>query len=154
MYGPYPDCNAFTEWLSKNMTLSALSDGRDMSTSACANFARNELSKALRKKAKQANLIIGGYDESEGASCYFLDYLGTLKKANFCAHGMATAFTIGLFDREWKADLSVDEAIELAKHCMQELSTRLAFTMQFRGKIVSKDGVREVDLGVVGGSSE
>ena len=42
---------------------------------------------ALRKSPFQVNVVIAGYDEEDGASLYWLDYLGTLQKVGKGAQG-------------------------------------------------------------------
>jgi hypothetical protein len=48
-----------------------LTAGRPLSTA--------QLAIALRKAPYQANLLLGGYDEKDGAELYFMDYLASLQ---------------------------------------------------------------------------
>ncbi len=47
------------------------------------------------------NVMLGGYDDT-GATLYWMDYLGTLQKVNFGAHGHCSTFLLSLMDRHWK----------------------------------------------------
>lgn len=38
-----------------------------------------QLAKALRKGPYQTNILLGGYDEKDGAALYFIDYLASMQ---------------------------------------------------------------------------
>lgn len=61
-----------------------------------------QLATALRSRPYQVNCLIAGYDKDDGAGLYFLDYLSTMQKMNFAAHGYAGYFCYSLLDRHWK----------------------------------------------------
>ncbi len=48
-----------------------------------ANFIRRTLATALRKGPYQTNLLLGGWDEKDGAALYYIDYMGSLQKVDF-----------------------------------------------------------------------
>lgn len=48
------------------------------------------------------NLLIGGYDDKDKASLYFMDYLASLVKAPFAVHGIGAYFVLGLLDRYYR----------------------------------------------------
>jgi len=110
--GPNADTVQFSEFVQRNVKLYELSnDGIPMSTKACANFCRGELSKALRRGPFQTNVMLGGYDKkSNSESLYYIDYMGTLQEVNFGVQGYASSFTLSIFDREWKEGMTEDEA--------------------------------------------
>ena len=60
----------------------------------------------MRKRTTEANLLLGGYDEGEGPSMYWMDYLGVMQKMPFGAHGHGAAFCLSIFDREYKVRLT------------------------------------------------
>ena len=96
-----------------------------------------------------------------------MDYLATMQKMNFGAHGYASNFCISIFDREWKVgscsplcsalirakpifpsqkNLTLDEGIEIMRKCKKEVETRfLVAQPKFKLKVVDKNGVRELD---------
>ena len=55
----------------------------------------------LRHQPYQVNLILGGVDDTT-PSIYFIDYLGTMQKMNYCSHGYPSYILLSLFDRLWK----------------------------------------------------
>jgi 20S proteasome subunit beta 4 len=65
----------FTDFIQKNLSLHRFRNNRPLGTWAAANYLRNELATALRKGPYQTNMLLGGYDEQDGASLYFIDYL-------------------------------------------------------------------------------
>lgn len=145
--GPQADCVQFVEYIQRNMALNEFRTGLKASTAAATSYVRNQLAHALRSNPYQVNLLIGGWDKDVGASLYFMDYLAAASKVNFGAHGYAAYFVLSTMDRHWKAGMSVDEALELARKCVAELATRFIIHQpKFTVKIADKDGVREVAL--------
>ena len=112
----------FTEFVQKNVALHTLrADGIKLSTHAVACWARNELAKALRQGPFQVNLLIGGRGE-----LYTLDYLGSMQKLRYGAHGYGAHFVLGLLDRLWREDMTLEEGVELARTAATEVQKRLA----------------------------
>jgi len=58
-------------------------------------------------------MLIGGID-SEGPSLYSLDWLGTLTREKFTATGSGSPFAVSMLEHEYRDDLSLDEAVQLA----------------------------------------
>mmetsp|Transcript_115450 Transcript_115450/g.172487 ORF Transcript_115450/g.172487 Transcript_115450/m.172487 type:complete len:201 (+) Transcript_115450:81-683(+) len=147
--GPNCDLVNFTEYVSKNINLYELAnDGTKLSTHAQANFARGELAAAIRKGPYQVNILLGGFDEKSGPSLYHLDYFGTLHKVKHGAQGYAQYFCSSIFDKDYVAGLSYDDAIVIIEKCIKEMHTR--FTMSqpnFILKKVDKDGVSVISFG-------
>jgi 20S proteasome subunit beta 4 len=148
--GPNCDLVNFTEYIAKNIKLYELAnDGTKLSVHAQANFARGELAYALRRGPYQVNLLLGGFDEGRGeASLYHLDYMGTLHKVPFGAQGYAAYFTLSIMDREYKENLTEQEAITIVEHCVTEMQKRFLLQQpNYVIKAVDKDGVRVVKFG-------
>lgn len=144
--GPSADTTNFVEFISKNVRLYSLRTGLTLSTKAAANFTRNELAHSLRKGPYQADLLIAGVDE-DGPGLYFLDYLASMEKVNKAAHGYGAMFTLGLMDRYWKPNLTLEEATEIIRMCIKELETRFIVQLgNYKCKVVDKSGVREIQL--------
>ena len=71
-------------------------------------------------------MLIAGYDEKHGGGgLYFMDYLASLMKVPFAAHGYGSFFTLSILDRWYKPNMNQDEALELLKRCMGEVSYML-----------------------------
>ncbi len=135
------------EYIQRNVALNEFRTNLKASTKAVASYTRTELATALRKNPYQVNMVLGGWDNDAGASLYYLDYLGAMSKMEYAAHGYASYFCFSTMDRHWKADMTVEEALALARLCIQELATRFIIHQpNFKIKIVDKDGVRELAL--------
>jgi len=143
--GEPADRASYVEWLKANMKLYALDSGFGMGTHATANYIRSSMAANLRKRMTQANFLLAGVDE-DGPGLYFTDYLATMHKMPFACHGHGAAFILSIFDREWKPDLSLEEAKVVMAHCIAELNKRFMIAQpKFTMKIVDKDGVRLLD---------
>lgn len=146
--GPSADTSNFTEFISKNIKLRALRTGLKMSTKAVASFTRNELAAALRSGPFQTDLLMGGMDGDQ-PSLYFMDHLASCEKVNKAAHGYGAMFTLGLMDRYWKKDMTLEEAQDIIRLCIKELETRFIVNLgKYTVKVVDKDGCRVIDLGL------
>ena len=51
------------------------------------------------------NLLLAGYDKTEGPSLYFMDYLASSNKVPFGAHGYGSFFTVSILDRNYREGL-------------------------------------------------
>ena len=88
-----------------------------------------QLATALRKGPYQTNLLLAGYDstpsnQNGSASLYVMDYMASLSKTDYGAHGYASNFILSVMDREWRKGMSLPEVLEVAKKCIHELNTR------------------------------
>merc|ERR1712100_560667 len=129
-------------FIDKNIRLNNLRTGNKMTTKAAANFTRNELASALRSGPYQADLLVAGCDAS-GPALYFIDYLASMQKCNKAAHGYGAYFALGIMDRSFKADLTLDEAKEIIRKCIKEMEVLFVMHMgKFIVKVVDKNGIR------------
>lgn len=100
------------------------------------------------------NLLLAGYDDTDGPGLYYMDYLASLAKAPFAAHGYGALLTLSILDRHYRpgevallsaagaqgsaasscspglfvvADLTREEAVDLLKMCVEEVSGSAVF---------------------------
>jgi 20S proteasome subunit beta 4 len=145
--GDHGDRVQFSEFIQKNLHLDYYRTGLLHSVHAAASFTRRELSDALREHPYFVNILLGGIDDKEGASLYFIDYLGAMHKVQFGAHGYSSSFLLGLFDRLYKPNLIFEEGVEIIKSCISEIRQRfLINTCNFIVKVVDKQGVRRIQV--------
>lgn len=137
----------FAEYIAKNIQLYRMRNGYNLSTKEAATFTRRNLAEALRSSTPYlVNLLIGGYDSTDGPSLYYMDYLAAAVKLPFAVHGYGGYFTLSTLDRYYKEDMTEDEAILLLKRCVDELSTRFIVNMpRFKVKLIDRDGVRNLE---------
>jgi len=136
----------FSDLVQKNIHLYYFSNGVTLSTGASANFIRTLIAEDLRKSPSFTDLLLGGFDE-EGASLYYLDYLGVVSKVDKAAHGYGGNFLYGLLDHWWNPEMSFEEAKEVMAKCAHALRTRfLVAQPHFVFKCVDSNGVHEIEL--------
>jgi 20S proteasome subunit beta 4 len=132
--------------IQKNIHLYYFRNSVALDTRSSAHFIRSMVAENLRRGPYQADMILAGYDEADGASMYYLDYLSTMHKVNKIAHGHGGNFLLGLMDNMWKPvrysqNLTLEEGKQLIQKCIEELKRRfLVAQPQFMVKCV--DSVR------------
>jgi 20S proteasome subunit beta 4 len=136
----------FAEYIAKNIQLYRMRNGYNLSTKEAATFTRRNLADALRSSTPYSvSLFIGGYDQTEGPSLYYMDYLATSVKVPFGVHGYGSFFTLSCLDRYYKEDMSQDEAVTLLQRCINELSTRFIVSWPvFKVKVIDQKGVHDL----------
>lgn len=154
--GPQSDRVGFGEYIQKNMKLYELRNGVTLDGPATANYVRSELARFLRKSPYQVNLLIGAVDEvSTGPeekkqavpSLHWIDYLGSMVKVNFGVHGYGAHFCLSIFDREWKPDMTLEEATKVIKLCRAELDMRfLVRNGEWSYKVIDAAGIRDLKV--------
>ena len=97
-----------------------------------------------------ANLVVGGYStnarDQERVQLYSIDYLGAMVSANVVAHGFCQFFALGVGDRLWKEDLTVDEAVAMLQIIVNELGKRMAaYPHCVFVRIIDAQGIRVLD---------
>ncbi|PWA30141.1 hypothetical protein CCH79_00020137 [Gambusia affinis] len=123
--GEAGDTVQFAEYIQKNVQLYKMRNGYELSPSAAANFTRKNLADYLRSRTPyHVNLLLAGHDESDGPGLFYMDYMASLAKAPFAAHGYGAFLTLSILDRYYRPDLSRDEAVELLKKCVEEVSLK------------------------------
>ena len=141
--GETGDSAQFSDYIAKNIAWQRMRSGLTLNTKAAAHFTRGELAKALRKNPYQTNLLLGGYTDEEGPLLYFIDYLSSMHQVKYGVQGHASSFLLSIFDKEYKADLTIEEAVQILEQCFHELKTRfLINTTAFAIKVVDSAGVR------------
>jgi 20S proteasome subunit beta 4 len=150
--GPVSDRAVFCEYVQANVHLYRLRHDTTLTTKAAANFTRRELATALRRAPYQVNLLLAGYDapspvadatDESGPSLYFIDYLASMHKMNYGAHGYAGYFVLSVLDKEYRPDMSVEDAVALMERCFDMLAARFLIKQPTHNiKIVDKDGIR------------
>ena len=69
--------------------------------------------------------IAGGFDEDGSANIFSISPAGDLREINdYDASGSGMTFVIGLLERQFKKDMSIQEGIELAKECVKSSTQR------------------------------
>jgi len=70
--------------------------------------------------------LIGGYDDSP--KLYNLDYLGDMTEEKFVATGSGSPVAMGVLEDDYREDMSLDEAVDLARRAVTSAIKRDSFT--------------------------
>ncbi|KAM7443346.1 Proteasome subunit beta type-2 [Porites harrisoni] len=146
--GEAGDTVQFAEYMEKNIQLYKMKNGYELTPHAAANFTRRNLADALRSSsAYMVNMLIAGYDDANGPELYFMDWLASLQKVPFAAHGYGSFFSLSIMDRYYRPGLTREEARELLQKCIEEVQRRFLVRLpDFFIRIVDKDGVHDVSI--------
>jgi 20S proteasome subunit beta 4 len=66
-------------------------------------------------------MLVAGYDEGEGPSLFFMDYLASCVKLPFAIHGYGSYFGLSICDKYYKKDMNETEAMSLLNKIIQEV---------------------------------
>ncbi|XP_011479432.1 proteasome subunit beta type-2 isoform X2 [Oryzias latipes] len=150
--GEAGDTVQFAEYIQKNVQLYKMRNGYELSPSAAANFTRKNLADYLRSRTPyHVNLLLAGYDDADGPGLFYMDYLSSLAKAPFAAHGYGAFLTLSILDRDYKPDLTREEAMNILRKCVEELNKRFILNLHsFNVRLIDKDGIHDMEKLTVG----
>ncbi|XP_045130863.1 proteasome subunit beta type-2-like [Portunus trituberculatus] len=154
--GEAGDTTQFAEYIAKNIQLYKMRNGYELSPSAAVHFTRHTLATHLRSREPYTvNLLMGGYDpKTEAAELFYMDFLGASVPVNFYGFGYGGMFTLSITDREYRPDMTEDEAYELMKKCISEVKRRFIVNLpKFRVRLISKDGLKDLPVIVAEGEA-
>ncbi|XP_075867370.1 proteasome subunit beta type-2 [Nelusetta ayraudi] len=145
--GEAGDTVQFAEYIQKNVQLYKMRNGYELSPSAAANFTRKNLAEYLRSRTPyHVNLLLAGYDDADGPSLFYMDYLSSLAKTPFAAHGYGAFLTLSILDRHYRPDLTREEAVDLLKMCIAELNRRFILNLpSFNVRVIDKEGIHDLE---------
>lgn len=119
--GDLGDQREFGSLVKANVQFLKFKNRRSLSVDETANFIRNELAKSIRSRDQfQTNCLLSGCDQ-KGAQLYWIDYMGTLSRVLYGAHGYSSYFVSSVISNSYKSDLTIEEAVKIAKDCIFEL---------------------------------
>lgn len=102
---------------------------------------------AVGKESKGEASATEASTSGVGPSLYWMDYLGTMQRVNYGAHGYAAFFSTSTMDRYWKPGMTEEEAADLLATCVAQLKTRFIIHQpNFTVRVVSASGVKDVEL--------
>ncbi|XP_055544754.1 proteasome subunit beta type-2-like [Wyeomyia smithii] len=136
----------FTEYISKNILLYKMRNGYELGPKSAAHFTRKNLADYLRSRTPyHVNVLVGGYDEADGAQLHYIDYLANSLPVKYAAHGYGGLFVSSILDRYHHAKITQDEAYEIMKKGVTEIQKRLLVNLpKFKVSVIGKDGIKEL----------
>lgn len=125
------DTTNFAEYVQANLKLNAIRNNVPTSTPAAGSWIRNQLATSIRsKKPYSVNILLGGYDVATSSPhLYWIDYLGTIGKVPYAAHGYASYFCLSTLDRYHDPNGTWEDGLEVLKKCIKELQMRFIIDM-------------------------
>ena len=89
-----------------------------------------------------ADILLGGYD-ANGPSLFNVDMFGSVEEKSYVTTGSGSPVAYGLLEEEYREDLSVDEAKQIALRAVKAAITRNIGTGDgINVAIMDKDGFR------------
>jgi 20S proteasome subunit beta 4 len=118
-------------------------------------FTRRNLADYLRSRTPfNVNLLLTGYDKPTqfsspadvGCKLYTLDYLASMVKVPYAAHGYGGFFSTALLDRQYRENLTRAEAYSLLQDCVREIQNRLIINLpSFDVTLIDENGIQKMD---------
>lgn len=88
---------------------------------------------------------MAGYDAKDGPQLYYMDYLASIAKVDYAAHGYGGFFSLSIMDRNYLKNLSKQQGYELLKKCVKEVQKRLIINLpNFKVQCIDKDGIQDM----------
>lgn len=144
--GEQGDCVQFAEYIAKNIQLYKMRNTYELSPKEAANFTRRTMAETLRSRSPyHVNLLMGGYDDEKGTQLFYMDYLASCSSLDYAAHGYGGYFSIAILDRNYKENMTKEEAYDLMKKCVQEVHKRLIINLpNFKVQIINQNGIQDL----------
>lgn len=148
--GVASDIDRIAKIIPAQLRLKELSSKKRPTTKQAANLITNMNYSEIRKPSmipQQAGILLGGFDEDGKVSLYSIEPAGSLIEvvdydANF---GSGMPYVLGLFERQYKEGMTLEEGIELAKEALRS-STQRDMGSGYGVDIftITKDGIEKV----------
>ena len=127
--GMVSDAQRVPKLLSSELKLKELRSKSRPTVHQAASLLSNISYQGIRQPSmipQQAGFLLGGFNEDGSAELYTIEPAGSVVKvedydANF---GSGMAFVLGLLERQYKKDMSIKEAVELAQEALKSSTQR------------------------------
>ncbi len=124
--GLYGDTQMLVRMLKTEAQYYHLEIGKEISVRALAKVLSNILY-SYKLFPFYAESIVGGVDE-KGPQVYVLDPVGSLIEDDYTATGTGAPLAMGVIETNYRKDIKVEEAVELAKKAIEEAIRRDAIS--------------------------
>lgn len=136
------DMQTLVKEVAAYLSLYALEIGRSVSVRATAKLMGNLLFRR-RLFPYITQTIVGGVDEN-GPALFVLDPLGSVIEDKYASVGSGAELAMGILEAEYKSDITVEEAKELAKKAIKAAIARdVGSGDGVDLLVITKDGVKE-----------
>lgn len=124
--GSVADLQFLSDYLRNMVHFNAISGGLPTSVRAVSTYLANILSFS-KYMPYIVQLLIGGVDES-GPQLFNLDYYGDFTEEDYVATGSGSPVAMGVLEDNYRNDMTLDEAAEVAKRAVTSAIKRDSFT--------------------------
>ncbi|WFO75724.1 archaeal proteasome endopeptidase complex subunit beta [Desulfurococcaceae archaeon MEX13E-LK6-19] len=119
-----------------------LSSNMKPSVKIIAVYLANILSSYLRLSPFIVQLVVGGFDTEP--RLYYIDLFGSLSEEDYIATGSGSPTAIGVLERNYSKDMSLEDAINLAKEAIKAAIGRDIFSGEgIDVVVIGKEGSRK-----------
>lgn len=148
--GMVSDAQRVPKFLAAELKLKELRAKSRPTVKQAANLLANMSYQGIRRPSmipQQAGFLLGGFDEDGSAELYTIEPAGSIVKvedydANF---GSGMPYVLGLLERQYKKNLTIKEAIELAKESLKSSTQRdVGSGYGIDVYTITKDGIKKV----------
>ena len=123
--GLVADAQVLAEWLSNHIRYHYYTTKRRLSVRAAAEYL-SAILHASRFYPYIVQLLLGGFDTEP--RLYSIDWFGSLMEEEFVATGSGSPTAIGVLEDGYRKDMSIKEAVDLARRAVYAAIKRDAFT--------------------------
>ncbi len=123
--GLVADAQTLAEWLSLEVQHYTLINKKRMSVQAAAQLLATILHSS-RFYPYIVQLLLGGYDTAP--RLYSIDWYGGVTEEKYVVTGSGSPTAIGVVEDQYREDLGIEEAVDLAKRAVASSIKRDAFT--------------------------
>ncbi len=139
--GLVADAQMLAEWLENQIRFDMLEKKRPLSVRASAHLL-STLLYSYKLYPFLVQLLIGGYDTKP--RLYSLDYFGSVLEEKYAATGSGSPVAIGVIEDNYRDDLPIDKARELAVTAVRTALKRDSATGDgIDSMVITKDGIME-----------
>lgn len=151
MAGGAADCQFWERNLGRQCRLYELRQKKRISVAAASKLLANTLYQ-YRGYGLSMGTMITGWDET-GPQLYYVDDDGTRLHGNLFSVGSGSTYAYGVLDKEYRFDLTDEEAIELGKRAIYHATHRDAYSGGMNNVyLVKPEGWKQVFRGDVNDS--
>ncbi|KAI5189334.1 20S proteasome subunit beta 5 [Nematocida sp. AWRm77] len=116
MAGGAADCYYWERVMGKHAKLFELKYGERIGVGAAASYLANTLREYSGRGLSLGSMICGW--DKKGPSIYYVDNDGSCVNGNIFSVGSGSLFAYGILNREYREDLTKEEALELGKRAI------------------------------------
>uniref|UniRef100_A0AC34F5U0 Proteasome subunit beta n=1 Tax=Panagrolaimus sp. ES5 TaxID=591445 RepID=A0AC34F5U0_9BILA len=147
--GEAGDVNNFSDWAQRNLSLYKMRNTYELSPYATHFWLRKSIAEALRSENYwRVDVLLGGYDDKESKSWLSsIDYLGNgIEQQNYLFRGFTGRFCYAIMDTLYRPDMTLEEAMDAVKQCIQESKKRFVANLpSFNVLVIDKEGAHHVE---------